>query len=160
MDAAGDASTLDRLEFMLGRWVAVLAEDAVEEVWTRPSADSMMGMFCWSRATGPDLYEFLVIEDRPTGATLSLRTFPTGASEHEASNRPLAWRLLRLDDDEVVFGAANASASFRITYRHVREDRMYASLERRQGQQVQLAPYQYRRIGLAPRTDRSAAPPA
>jgi hypothetical protein len=151
------ADELDRLGFLIGRWVGVRSGEAVEELWTRVSDTSMMGMFCWSRDDGPHLYEFLVIEERVSGTILWLRAFAPGSTEPDPHGRPLAWRLVRCTDDEVVFDGVDPGQRSRITYRRLRADRLHATLEREEGGRMQIYPYHYR---LAPFEEPVAAPAA
>src|ERR1044072_2428341 len=122
--------TMESLAFLVGRWVSSQPDETVEEIWTRVGSDAMMGMFCWSRPDGSRLFEFLVLEERPTGIALTMQVYP-------ARTRPGHWDV----------GRAAAGVA-RMLYRREREDRLYAVLERFEDGRTQIFPWHYRAAPL------------
>ena len=133
--------TIESLAFLVGRWVSSQPDETVEEIWTRVGDDAMMGMFCWSRPDGSRLFEFLVLEERPTGIALTMQVHPARA-------RPGHWHVTRAGENEVVFEGRDAAGVARMLYRREREDRLYAVLERFEDGRTQIFPWHYRSAPL------------
>lgn len=127
-DVAPEAAGVQDLAWLAGAWHGEVFGQPTDEIWSRPSRDTMMGMM----RMGPDrtnpLYEFFVIEhssDRPDGtwpvfhllhfsrglevldeSTITLPLVDLGprsakfAGEHEG--KPLALRYTRTDADTLV----------------------------------------------------------
>jgi hypothetical protein len=139
--------TLDDLDFLLGRWIGERSGDRVEEMWTRCAADAMVGVFCWARADGGRTYEFLLIEDRPTGVALTVQTVP----QPERAKPPQRY-LARAGGDQVTFHGRDETSALRVIYRREPGDRLYVALEREEDGRRRIYPWHYRAapIGAAP----------
>lgn len=72
--AAAPPSPFDHLAFLAGTWAGPVGDAWVEETWSRPNGDSIIGMFRWQRADGKTtLWELLAIRDEEKGPALRLR---------------------------------------------------------------------------------------
>ena len=74
------APTVDhaRFGFLAGRWVGKMGEDLVEEHWSAPSGNGIMGMFRWCDAEQgqrANMLELLSINGDKDGVSLRLRHF-------------------------------------------------------------------------------------
>jgi hypothetical protein len=134
--SAVDDLALGRLAFLLGRWIGARSGETVEEVWTRVGADAMMGMFCWSRADGSRIFEFLILEEKATGIAMTMQV-------HPPRGRPAHWHVVRTGDDEVVFEGRDVAGVARMLYRRERADRLYVVLERVEDGRTQIFPWHY-----------------
>ncbi len=82
------ADSLAKLKFLAGAWKGELDGDLVEEHWSEPAGESLIGMFRWVGKDGKvRLYELLSIKAEADGPTLRLRhfdgTFTPWASEQD-----------------------------------------------------------------------------
>jgi hypothetical protein len=79
-DEAGHAAraTLADLQFIAGHGVGELDGGVIEEVWSAPRGDSMMGMFAFTKEGRARFYEFLLIERTASGPVLRLKHFNPG----------------------------------------------------------------------------------
>lgn len=75
-NAAG-AESLTQLAFLKGTWAGDMHGDPVEESWSGPGGDSIMGMFRWNSGGKTTMYELLSIKDEGGVAVLRLRHFGT-----------------------------------------------------------------------------------
>ncbi len=68
--------TVASLGFLTGTWTGKMGEDLVDETWSAPSGDSIIGMFRW-QAGGKEttMWELLAITKEADGPTLRLRHF-------------------------------------------------------------------------------------
>ena len=145
-------ATLDGLRFLTGRWVGSRSPgsgERVEEVWSRASEHSMMGMYCWSQDGTPVLYQFLLLEEGDTGVVMRMDTLSAGPTMLAAHKRPQLWRLERcIDGEEAVFESTARGVAYRITYRRQGDDRLYAQLEREEDGRSGIYPSGYERAAL------------
>jgi hypothetical protein len=66
---------LSKLAFLTGTWRGTVGQDHVEEIWSAPSGDSIVGTFRWVSAGKTTLYELLSIKAEGEDAVLRLRHF-------------------------------------------------------------------------------------
>lgn len=66
---------LKKLAWLNGAWAGVMEGEPVEETWSPPVGDSLIGMFRWQGDGKTRLYEMLVINAQDETATLKLRHF-------------------------------------------------------------------------------------
>lgn len=70
------SESLTRFKFLAGAWKGTIQEDLVEEHWSEPAGDALIGMFRWVGKDGKTrLYELLTIRIEAEGPTLRLRHF-------------------------------------------------------------------------------------
>lgn len=140
------------LRFLIGRWVgghATVADERVEEIWTLVGDQSLMGMFAWSQGGQPVLYEFVLIEATQSGVVMRMDTRTAGLTGLAGHTRPQLWRLTRCSaGEDAVFESSQGTERFRITYRVLADDRLYAQLERTRDGATEIFPYTYGREPL------------
>lgn len=79
--------SLAQLKFLAGVWKGEMNGDLVEEHWSEPAGESLVGMFRWvGKDSKVRLYELLTIKSEADGPTLRLRHFD-GAFTPWASER-------------------------------------------------------------------------
>ncbi|HRJ50408.1 MAG: hypothetical protein KF787_13295 [Phycisphaeraceae bacterium] len=67
--------SLQRLAWLRGTWVGNVNADRVEETWSAPAHDSIIGMFRWQSGGRTTLYELLSIKAEEGVPILRLRHF-------------------------------------------------------------------------------------
>lgn len=118
--------------FLTGRWRGGISGGGLfDEVWSPPSADSMMGMFRYIESGRVQFYEFMVIEATPSGPVLNLRHFDPGLTGWEEKNAPLTFTVDSSSEKQVVF--VNADKSTTLTYRRSSPVALSETLEREAG---------------------------
>lgn len=81
--SATEAASLENLSWMAGDWVGTMAGSTIEEMWSLPAADTLMGMFRWHDGSSIRLYEFMSVELEDDGPVLYLRHFGRGLDAWE-----------------------------------------------------------------------------
>ena len=96
-------ATIDRLAWMAGRWSSKKEGERLEEIWSPPDGDIMIGMFRWIRGDAVSLYEFLVLKPGPAGLELHIKHFAPDLVGWEEKDATIAFDLVQLGDREAVF---------------------------------------------------------
>lgn len=110
-------ATLQQIEWISGAWEGKGLGGTVEEHWTKPAGDSMVGLF---RLVGADgkltVCELLMIEQRGKHVVYSFRHFGPGHKPWEELDKPLVFDLIRLTPNEAVFESSVQTDPKRLTY--------------------------------------------
>lgn len=91
------------LAFIEGHWVAEHGNDELEEIWSSPVGDSMMGMFRWIKDGKVWLYELLCIRKEGEGIVFRFRHFSNELVPWEPEDEPLTFSLVGSSEGEAVF---------------------------------------------------------
>ncbi len=120
--AQADASvpieaTLPQIAWISDAWSGKGLGGTVEEHWTKPAGDSMVGLF---RLVGADgkltVCELLMIEQRGKHVVYRFRHFGPGHKPWEELDKPLVFDLIRLTPNEAVFESSVQTDPKRLTY--------------------------------------------
>lgn len=113
--------------WIAGRWQLEQGEGVLEEVWSEPSGDCMMGMFRWLKNGKVWIYELLTIREEEDSLVFRFRHFDKGLTAWEPKEAPLTYRLKSVGPDEVVF--QDSSNAKRYIFRRTGPDSMLVRLE-------------------------------
>ena len=117
--SAGIEATVQQLAWISGAWAGKGLGGTVEEHWTKPGGDSLVGAF---RLIGADdkmkVCELLMIEQRGKQVVYSFRHFGPGNKPWEELDKPLVFDLIRLTPNEAVFESSVQTDPKRLTYTH------------------------------------------
>lgn len=106
-------SELTAFHFLIGTWRGEKDGGLVEEVWSRPHGNAMMGMFRWLNAEGRSrMYELLTISREDDETILRLRHFTPKMIAWEEKDTPVELKLSESSDLRAVF--VNVSESDRM----------------------------------------------
>ncbi|MGH7131855.1 MAG: DUF6265 family protein [Phycisphaerales bacterium] len=112
-----------RFSFLTGAWRGYIGSELVEEVWSAPSGNHLMGMFRWM---GPDgnirMSELLSITGEPGVARLRLMHFDPALRTREPGDKPLILRLAMIDGDRAEFVAEEAESLERVVYQRTGDE--------------------------------------
>ena len=138
-DAAPSADTrLAALSWLAGSWRIVNGESRVEETWTQPSADSMLGMSRTLHGGETKAFEFMRIVQRTDGVFYVAQ--PRGRP-------PMEFPLQSWDGTTAVFINSGAADHLRrILYRRNDDGSMTARVEGADGGKDFAQDYAYRRV--------------
>jgi hypothetical protein len=100
---APDKATLADVAFIAGRGTGSLGGGVIEELWSAPAGDSMMGMFRYTKGGRAVFYEFLLIEQTATGPVLRLKHFNPGLIGWEEKAEVFSYPLVDLKPRRAVF---------------------------------------------------------
>lgn len=84
--------SLEDVSFLSGHWIGEAFGGIVEEIWSEPSANAMMGMFRIQKNNSDILFEFLLIEKTDTGVQLRFKHIKPNYIEMEEN--PIVLNLI------------------------------------------------------------------
>ena len=131
------AASLDSVAFLAGSWVGTGLGGEVEEVWTAPSAGTMVGSFKLLQNGEPNFYEFLVISEEEGSLVLRLKHFNPDLSGWEEKDDFVTFPLVKVDNDSVYFRG--------LTYRKVGDGRLQIYLALHSGGETTEVAFEMKR---------------
>jgi hypothetical protein len=99
---------------MTGNWRGTIGEDSIDESWSSPAGNTLMGMFRWLSGDQVSLYEFMLIEALEDTLRLKIKHFNPDFTGWEAKDQSTTFALISLAEHEVVFEKHDQR---RLTYR-------------------------------------------
>ena len=102
--------------WITGEWAKENDKDRLEETWSVPRGDSMIGMFRWLKDGKVWIYELLTIREERGTLVLRFRHFGNDMSSWEPKNEPLTYRLASFSDNEVVFENPSSDSHRRYSF--------------------------------------------
>jgi hypothetical protein len=116
------------LEFMAGKWAAKSEWGDMEENWSKPLGNSMMCSYRCVKDGKVVFYEFIVIEQTPTGPVMKLRHFSPGNIGWEEKDKPYEYPLMFLESDRARFERPDKKTA--LTFHRTSPEKMLVTLER------------------------------
>lgn len=100
-----DSSTtkITDVGWIAGHWASESNDAHLEEIWSEPTGDCMMGMFRWIKEGKVWMYELLTIREEEGTLVLRFRHFSDEMVSWESKSGPLTYRLTSHSDREAVF---------------------------------------------------------
>ena len=145
--AASTPSTkLALLAFISGRWQTESGGDQLEEYWSPPAGDSMMGVFRWMKGGKVWMNELITIVDEGDQVVFRLKHFDAKMVGWEEKAECLTLKLVRTSASEIVFEESRPEQPLRITYRKTGEDSLQVSLERSRDGKPKTDEFTFRRV--------------
>ena len=119
---------LEKLSFITGRWRGELKGSVIEECWSAPEGDNMMGMFRLVKEDEGVFYEFMTIEQAGDTPVLRIRHFGQGLDAWEEKDHLDPYPLVELGAARAVF--ENQESRTRLIYDRNPADRLTITLEK------------------------------
>ena len=117
------------LTWMAGHWAMERQRDTLDEVWSKPSGDCVMGVFRWIKRGKIWMYELLTIRDEESGPVYRFRHFSDQLRAWEEKDKPLTFAYLSHGPGEIVFENPERDHPRRFVFRMEREDTLLVRLE-------------------------------
>lgn len=135
--ASDDTSSISKLKWMTGNWTTTQGNTTIEEYWTQPSAETMLGMGR-TIAHGKTVYfEYLRIETRATGLVYVA---------HPKAGPGTDFKLKSITNSEVVFENPEHDFPKRIIYQPTPDGNLTARVEGNPGDKEKAETFEYHRI--------------
>lgn len=96
-------ATIDRVAWLAGSWEGEGFGGTFEEVWSPPSARTMLGTFKLMHDGRLSMYEIIIIVEEKGSLTLRLKHFNADFSGWEAKDDYISFPLVALTDDAAHF---------------------------------------------------------
>ena len=119
-----DKDNLSKLSWLTGTWVANADGDHLEEIWSEPVGDTMMGVFRWVKGGKVWINEIVTITAESDGLVFRLRHFDRKMTAWEDKDKPFYYPVKHIGRSEIVFENPKRDHPRRITYRRV-DDTLY-----------------------------------
>jgi hypothetical protein len=120
--------SISDLSFMAGKWVTKGQWGDMEENWSEPMGNSMMCSYRCVKDGKIVFYEFIVIEQQPTGPVMKLRHFSPGNIAWEEKDKPYEYPLIYLDENVARFERPDKKTS--LMFERIAHDKLKVTLER------------------------------
>lgn len=101
------------VEFMVGQWVGQGDGVFIEEVWSAPSGDNMMGMFRYVRSGTGSFYEMMLIEQVEKALVLRIKHFNAGLIGWEEKAEVHSFTLTESAENRGLFVQADGAKRLR-----------------------------------------------
>ncbi len=110
------SSSLESLAFLQGTWRGFMGQaepkEPVEEIWSAPQGDNIMGCFRWSAADGAiRMLEMLSISKESDAIRLRLRHYAPTLTAKEEADKPITLKLSVSEPNRAVFVAEKDAGS-------------------------------------------------
>jgi hypothetical protein len=136
--------SLDGAAFLAGAWHGEMQGAQIEEHWTTPRADAMIGMYRIVAGGKTVMTEMCSIESTPSGLVLYLRHFNPGLIAREEKDAPVKLPLESLERDRAAF--YSSATKTRLIYELISSDELRVTLEKEQAGQIKKTTFAYRRM--------------
>lgn len=93
--------------WIAGNWIKRDGKNLLQELWTEPTGDSMVGSFRWIKDGKVWIYELMTIREEGGTLVFRFRHFASDMTAWEPKTEPITYRLLSLGDREAVFENPN-----------------------------------------------------
>ena len=121
LSSASQQSGVERLEWISGCWASDDGKERIEESWMKPAGQSMIGMSRTVAGGRTVFTEYLQIREA-NGQIAYIVSLGMGA-------KPVAFKLIKSSDNEVVFENLEHDFPQRIIYRRQSADALFARIE-------------------------------
>ena len=101
------------LAWIAGHWSRRDGRDRLEEIWSTPDGNCMMGVFRWVKGGKVWIYEMLTIAEEEEGIVFRFRHFSKDLDAWEPKDAPLCFTLSSHDGQRAIFENVRASSSMR-----------------------------------------------
>lgn len=113
--AAQIKANINDLHFIAGQWSVQHQWGDMEEAWSAPMGNNMMGSYRCVKDGKVIFYEFMVIEQKDGVPVLYLRHFGPGSMAWEEKDAPGKYPLTLLEKDKAKFKKEDASTELTFT---------------------------------------------
>ena len=136
------ATDIEDLGWLEGRWVGSMGESVIEEHWSAPEGNTIIGMFRLVKAPaeGGDagaarigFSEFWTVEPGPHGPRLFLRHFSPGLVGWEDKESPLVFEPVATGERSITWEVEKPEGKVRLAYRSPDPDTLIAELHEPDG---------------------------
>lgn len=136
---------LSKLSWITGTWVANVDSDHLEEIWSEPVGDTLMGVFRRVKGGKVWINEIVTITADSQGLVFRLRHFDRKMTAWEDKEKPFYYPVKEVGRNEIMFENPQLDDPRSITYRRV-DDTLYVILDGyKDGQKSGLTEFVFQR---------------
>ncbi len=132
------AATLADASWLVGSWVGTAFGQEFEQVWSAPSAGSMIGTFKLMSGDEVSFYELLQLSVDDGTLSLKVKHFNADFTAWEDKEDFVDFRLVKFDDDELHFSG--------LSFYRLDDDHIDGYIVMRSGDEIREEKLVYRRV--------------
>lgn len=117
------------LAWIAGDWTGGEGDTFIEEQWSPPQGNSMMGMFRMIQSGQVVFYEFMTLEQEGGGPILRIKHFDPGLKGWEERDDSVVFHLAETGNRRVVFSTSKDGHPERLVFER-RENTLVITLEK------------------------------
>lgn len=136
---------LQSLSWMTGTWVRNEGGDYLEESWSSPEGDCMIGVFRWIKGGKLWMMELMTISIDDGQLAFRLRHFDKKQTPWEPKDAPFYYPLLKVGKEEVVFENPERDSPRQFVFRHPDEDSYVVALVPPKGKKGHAQEFRFER---------------
>ncbi len=129
LNRASAADKLASLAWMQGTWIKIDGKNYIEETWSEPKGDCMVGVLRWIKDGKVWMYELMAISNDKDKLVFRLRHFSREQTPWEKKDAGFVYPLKLITKDEVVFENPDRNQPRRFIYRRSGANELTARLE-------------------------------
>ena len=134
-------ATIEDVAWLAGSWTGEVFGSRFEEVWSQPSAGTMMGMYKVLGEDGVSFYELEMIVEVEGSLEMRVKHFSADFTAWEEKAEYLSFPLVKVDEDQIFFQG--------LTFERLDRNRATAYLVVSSGDSVREEVIDYRRTSAA-----------
>lgn len=120
--------TIHDLSFMAGKWLGQEGGFELEEHWSTPAGNNLIGMMRMAKDGQASMYELCVIEQTAAGPILRIRHFRAAMVPRDEKPEEITFSLVELAKDKATFEAQDKH--LKLIYHRLSANELTISLER------------------------------
>lgn len=133
------------LAWIAGNWETHLKGSHLQENWSEPIGDCMMGAFRWIREGKVWIYELLTIREEDGTLVLRFRHFSDELVPWEEKNEPLTYRLVSSTDREAIFENPDSESHRRYAFERLDDKTMIVSVGAMKNGKLSVDEFRYQK---------------
>lgn len=126
-------TSVEPLSWLEGKWIGEEADQLMEEHWSTPQGEALMGMFRFVHAGQPRFYEFMTIAVEGQEVVLRIKHFNPGLAGWEEKEESVTYPLVQVDSGGAVFFKRGSAQPNWMVYRR-EEDALSVHFEGAEGE--------------------------
>lgn len=127
---AASTVTLDAFAFISGRWVGRSENGLIEEIWTEPEGDAMVGLFRMVSADRARFYEFQNIAIEDGNPVLRIKHFNPDMVGWEEKTESVVFTLRQVAGQTAVFDEVDAEVPTSLHFERTKDDKLLITLRK------------------------------
>lgn len=145
-ERAANARIAD-VAWIAGTWRGEDGSDRLEERWSEPLGDGMVGTFRWLRSDAVWMYELMTITEDDGLLVFRIKHFTRTLKGWEPQDEPVSYPLAQFERGKVVFENPAHDAPRRFMYERTAPDRIMVSFESIKDGATKRQDFSFKRVG-------------
>src|SRR5262245_33998024 len=146
-DGKGSVLRIGDMAWLNGHWQGKSGTSVFDEIWTPPAGNNMLGMFRITKADKLVMYEFMTLQDDPSGVTLRMRHFDAKLVAREEKEKALVWKAASWEKNQATFRLQDGQHKESLHFQRVSSSELAITLEKEQNGKMTRQPFSFKLVG-------------